>query len=134
MKERFDSYFGIYCGACSTPGCNGCKIPNENHWSPDCTFIKCAQDRRIESCCFCSDYPCTDIMAFDTDGYVHHRTILPNGRRLKEVGLEAWLEEQKQRWSCTQCGETYTWFESKCKSCGSDLFNVQAEFVEEPGK
>jgi len=128
MKKRFDSYCGIYCGACSTPGCNGCKIMDAKHWSPDCKFIKCAREKGIESCCFCSDYPCNDIMQFDSDKYIHHRSILPNGRRIKEVGLEAWLEEHRQRWSCKQCGKPYTWFEDKCKSCGADLFNVQAEF------
>jgi rubrerythrin len=73
-------------------------------------------------------------MEMSTDKYLHHRTILPNGQRLKEVGLEAWLEEQKQRWSCQQCGLTYTWFESKCRSCGSDLFSVQVEFGQESSR
>ena len=130
MKERLDSYCGMYCGACSTEGCDGCKSLSGETWSPDCKMKACAIDKGIESCCFCSDYPCHHIMAFDSDGYRHHRTALPNGRRLKEVGLAVWLEEQKQRWSCKQCGEAYTWFEDTCRSCGSALFSVQAEFAD----
>ena len=128
MKERFDSYCGIYCGACSTPGCNGCKIINENHWSPDCKFIQCAQSKGVEACCFCSEFPCDDIMEFDRDKHVHHNSALPNGLRIKEIGLEAWLAEQKERWTCNQCGKGYTWFEKKCQSCGAELRDVHAEF------
>lgn len=128
MKESFDSYCGIYCGACSTPGCKGCKIIDENHWSLDCKFIKCAKEKGIEACPFCSEYPCEDIMEFERDKYIHHRTILPNGQRIKEIGLEAWLAEQKVRWSCEKCGKGYTWFEEKCKSCSSELFSVKREF------
>ena len=134
MIERFDSYCGIYCGACSTPICNGCKVMNENHHSPDCRFIKCAQDKEVESCCFCDENPCNNVMEMGTDKYPHHWTVIPNGRRIKEVGLEAWLEEQKQRWSCQQCGAAFTWYESKCRSCGADLFSVQAEFGEGQGR
>ena len=129
MIERKDSYCGIYCGACGSPGgCNGCKVMNENHWSPDCKYIKCAQSKEIDACPLCSEYPCEDIMKFETDEHVHHKTVLPNGRRIKETGLEAWLEEQKERWSCKECGRAYTWFEDKCKSCEAELFNVHAEF------
>jgi len=101
---------------------------NENHWSPDCKFIKCAKEKGIETCPLCADYPCADITAFDNDGYVHHRTVLPNGRRIKAIGLEAWLDEQRERWRCKQCGRGYTWFEENCDSCGAKLFNVNAEF------
>ena len=128
MKERFDSFCGIYCGACSTPGCNGCKIIDENHWSPNCRFIKCAQSKEVEACPLCSEYPCEEIMVFEKDKYIHHRTVHPNGKRIQEIGIEGWLEEQKERWTCKQCGKGYTWFEDKCKSCDSDLFSVNVEF------
>lgn len=128
MKERFDSVCGIYCGACSTPGCNGCKIINENHWSPDCEIIKCAHTKEVDACPFCSEHPCDKIMQAEKDEYVHHKTILPNGERIKEIGLDAWLKEQEDRWSCKQCGKRYTWFESNCRSCGSGLTSVDVEF------
>ena len=128
MKECSDSYCGIYCGACSTPGCKGCKIMDDSHWSPDCKFIKCAQSKEIKACPLCSEYPCQDIIEFEHDGYIHHRTVLANGLRIKEIGLVAWLDEQKKRWSCSECGRRYTWFEEKCQSCGSKLLNVHEEF------
>ncbi|MBD3182846.1 DUF3795 domain-containing protein [Candidatus Poribacteria bacterium] len=128
MKIQFDSYCGIYCGACSTPGCKGCKIIDDTHWSPNCKFIKCAQDKGIEACPLCDEYPCEDIMKFDNDGYIHHKTVLQHGLRIKEIGIPAWLVEQKKRWSCNQCGRGYTWSEETCQSCGSKLFSVKKEF------
>jgi hypothetical protein len=67
-------------------------------------------------------------MEFEHDKYIHHRTILPNGQRIREIGLEAWLIERKERWTCIRCGKGYTWFEEKCKSCGSELLSVKKEF------
>ncbi len=112
----------------NTPGgCNGCKVMNENHWSPDCKISKCARGKGVEACPLCSDYPCEDIMEFEYNEHAHHKSILPNGRRIKAVGLEAWLDEQKERWSCKQCDKAYTWFEESCQSCGSEVLSVQAE-------
>ena len=82
----------------------------------------------MEVCSLCAEYPCDDIMEFDRDKYVHHKSVLPNGRRIAEIGLQPWLEEQKERWSCVECGTAFTWFEGNCPSCGAQLFNVQAEF------
>ena len=42
-------------------------------------------------------------------------------------GVDAWLEEQKKRWSCASCGEPHTWYEEECGKCGAGLYDACAE-------
>jgi len=60
---------------------------------PFCGIRKCAQKRAIDVCAFCDEYPCHRIQGL-AKGYV---TLVADGRRMKEIGLDAWIAEQEQR-------------------------------------
>jgi hypothetical protein len=60
---------------------------------PFCGIRKCAQAKSVEVCVFCGDYPCRRILGI-AKGYV---TLLADGQRMKEVGLDAWIAEQEAR-------------------------------------
>jgi hypothetical protein len=60
---------------------------------PFCGIRKCAREKGVEVCPFCPDYPCASILAL-TLGYV---TLLADGQRMKDIGLEAWIQEQEER-------------------------------------
>jgi hypothetical protein len=60
---------------------------------PFCAIRKCAQDKGLDACPFCDDYPCNRILGL-AQGYV---TMLADGKRMKEKGLDAWIEEQEER-------------------------------------
>lgn len=117
MKQRPDSYCGIYCGACPQSECLGCKVDHPDHHSPDCTFMACAREKGVEFCSECEEYPCTALREFNDDKWAHHSTILPNLETIRSKGHEAWLEEQKKRWSCPSCGAGFTWYDKQCTSC-----------------
>ena len=60
---------------------------------PFCGIRKCAQQRGVEVCPFCQEYPCKRI-----DGIAKgYPTLLADGKRMKEIGLEAWIDEQEER-------------------------------------
>ena len=44
-------------------------------------------------CPFCDEYPCDRILGL-AKGYV---TMLADGKRMKEIGIERWIEEQEKR-------------------------------------
>jgi len=92
--------------------------------------MKCARERNIEFCCECSDYPCEVLVAFNNDNYAHHSTALPNLNRILEKGLEVWLEEQRARWSCENCGNIFTWYDKKCGSCGKEVKDCKMEAIQ----
>jgi len=58
-----------------------------------CGIRRCAQARQVEVCALCPDYPCHRIEALGR-GYP---TLIADGRRLREIGLEAWIAEQQAR-------------------------------------
>ena len=61
---------------------------------PDpCSIRDCASARGADACPLCADYPCDRIHGL-AKRYV---TLLGDGQRLREVGVERWIEEQKTR-------------------------------------
>ena len=60
---------------------------------PFCGIRKCAPQKGVDVCPFCDDYPCDRILGL-AKGYV---TMLADGKRMKEIGLEAWIQEQEER-------------------------------------
>lgn len=149
MKTRFDSYCGLYCGACpilvanvkgdvekkaeawgldaKDLNCQGCKGKVVAGICADCVMRLCARDRGVDFCVECDDYPCGTFTAFQRDRFPHHTLAEANLKVIADRGVDAWLEEQKKRWSCPSCGEPYTWYEEECAKCGAELFDACAE-------
>jgi len=60
---------------------------------PFCAIRKCAPEKGVEACPFCDEYPCDRILGL-AKGYV---TMLGDGKRMNQIGLDAWIEEQEER-------------------------------------
>jgi hypothetical protein len=138
---RHDAYCGLYCGACSSllafekeqgvesalqavvedgeQPCPGCD-PIAQH---NCEFVTCNKAHGTESCAFCQEYPCSMIIKFKDDEYEHHQSVLNNLNRIKEIGLEGWLAEQREQWKCRSCGKRTQWYEKTCTACGAEIAN-----------
>lgn len=149
MATRYDSYCGLYCGACPMLAatvrgevekkaaewelaaknivCQGCKSKVHAKLSADCVMRLCARDHGFDSCVDCDEYPCGTIQTFERDGYPHHTAVTANLEAIYNRGVDAWLAEQKERWSCPACGTPFTWYEDKCQSCRAELYDACAE-------
>ena len=124
---------GIYCGACRQylvkkkdllekrgfkKGCEGCRIRNKN-----CVFIRrdCPSLRRneLEYCYECNKFPCQNLQKMDhlyQNRYVVN--MIDNLKRIKEVGVEEWLEEQKNLYTCPKCQGEICIHDVECYDCG----------------
>ena len=71
-------------------GCPGCRAGGG---PPFCQIRQCAQERGLELCSQCPDFPCPRIEAL---GAIYP-TLIADNRRLQAVGLEQWLSEQEER-------------------------------------
>jgi hypothetical protein len=60
---------------------------------PFCTIRKCISEKGVDVCPFCDEYPCERILGL-AKGYV---TMLADGKRMKEIGLDNWIDEQEKR-------------------------------------
>ncbi len=140
---RYAAYCGLYCGACcsmiihekqageesalqmETPQgeqpCAGCDAP----YQQNCEFIVCNKNHGTESCAFCPEYPCERIIAFSHEEWEHHEVVLNNLNRIKEVGIEQWLQEQKEYWKCPSCGFRTQWYQKQCPHCNAEITNYK---------
>jgi len=83
--------------------CDGCTGSLDRHWSPDCGMMLCARERGVKLCSECPDFVCDKLKAFAGDGMAHHRRSVENLKRIREMGTEAWLEEQRRRGTPVFC-------------------------------
>lgn len=58
--------------------------------NPECQIRICAQEKGVETCALCQDYPCEKLAPLAS----HYLFLYENGRRIQELGLDAWLQEQ----------------------------------------
>ena len=141
------AYCGLYCGACSfkltaddaerahvmslparydkakeaePEACPGCRGEATACGADPCKIRACARTRGLVHCGPCADFPCSILSAFANDGVPHHGETLGNLKRLREVREEAWLAEQRERWTCS-CGTRRSWYLRDCPSCRSGL-------------
>lgn len=140
--KTFITYCGVYCGSCGlrTAGverderhlspraarldsiekaywtsCPGCRSGEHR---ADCDFRICATSKGHELCIHCADFPCERHREFNSDGVPHHAGALASLEQLKAVGEVAWLDSQRERWTC-RCGAPLTWYLAHCLKCGA---------------
>jgi hypothetical protein len=60
---------------------------------PDCGMRECAKTKEIDACPFCHDYPCEMLLGFSR----RYPTLVFDGIRMREIGIDAWIAEQEAR-------------------------------------
>lgn len=63
--------------------------------APFCTIRKCAEERAIETCDQCKEFPCKRVNGI-AKGYP---TLIHDAERRRRIGVDAWIEEQEKRLS-----------------------------------
>ncbi|MGB2698538.1 MAG: DUF3795 domain-containing protein, partial [Candidatus Zixiibacteriota bacterium] len=149
MEFKYDIYCGLYCGACAVLlanekgevekkakewrmkpeelKCHGCKTETIATFCVTCELKKCAEDKNVDYCFQCAEYPCARLLEFKNDKHPHHSIVLKNLKFISEKGRDRWLKEQKARWSCPKCGAKFSWYDKTCQNCGEKLYNCEDE-------
>jgi len=70
--------------------CPGCR---QGGGPPFCGIRKCAQEKGVEVCVNCDEYPCHRIEGL-AKGYP---TLIADGQRMLEIGVDTWVNEQEER-------------------------------------
>lgn len=151
MEFRYDTYCGLYCGACDVLiankngnveklakawnmkpeklRCHGCKTEIISSFCATCDIKKCAEkeNKKVDFCFQCAEYPCARLVEFKNDKYPHHSVVLKNLDIIHDKGIDKWLEEQNSRWSCPNCGTKFSWYDKVCQNCGEKLYSCEDE-------
>ncbi|MFC1925679.1 DUF3795 domain-containing protein [Chloroflexota bacterium] len=97
--------------------CEGCLSDLVASHCQNCGFRECAQEKGLASCSQCPDMPCQWLVDFNNDVMPHHGDVLISLERQKEIGIDAWLAEQEERWRCLQCESPLSWYDAECPDC-----------------
>lgn len=133
MDNNLAAPCGIYCGMCRAflvkkkdqleqrgfkQGCDGCRI----------RFKKCAFIRRdcppllkkeIDFCYECENFPCQNLKKIDkTYRERYSVNLIGNLKRIEEIGVQKWLQEQGKLYTCPECGGEICVHDAECYDCG----------------
>ena len=125
---------GLDCNICSQaliadnpcPGCNGPDQNKPEFCAKYCGIILCGKRREngYKYCDECQDYPCEDVMEKEnryTTKYPHSESPLENLRIIREKGMDAFLEHERQQWTCLSCGRPFSVHDIRCPHCGNRI-------------
>jgi hypothetical protein len=59
---------------------------------PTCEIRVCAQEKGLRVCAECAEFPCKLL----TDFTRRYPFLVENGKRIQEIGIDAWLAEQDE--------------------------------------
>lgn len=125
-KSQMAGVCGIFCGDCPQypQECHGCL---SDHVAAHCKvcpngFRHCAAQKDVVWCFQCAEFPCTRLKAFLNthweNGISHHAECIVRLQRMRDVGVEAVVNEAFTKATCPQCGKVLPWNNPAC-SCGN---------------
>ncbi|MGB3458876.1 MAG: DUF3795 domain-containing protein [Halobacteriota archaeon] len=134
---------GIYCGLCTkyqskAPSrCIGCRLGKQHDW---CSIYRCCRKKKVITCIECTEYPCERYIRFRKWGgeLYGSKAAEENLEKIKELGLEKWLEEQRQRQALFE-GLLQNYNEGRsmsfyCKTCTRMSIELINEAIKEAKK
>lgn len=147
---NYDTYCGLYCGSCSVMKayqsgvkdplacvfsdelgmelkCQGCKSDDLFVNCAQCTIRPCAQEKGLEHCVECPDYPCQiyQTLGIAVEKLPHWSVTASNAETIKNKGTDDWLKQQSEQWKCPDCRTDYTWYATYCSNCGRELSDLK---------
>ena len=105
-------------------GCLGCKAGDEGKSKSclACTIRNCELLRSGESAFCGSDcerFPCPRLKRLDARYRTKYRmSMLENLRAIRDVGVEAFVASERERWVCPGCGGLQCVHTPACVYCG----------------
>lgn len=103
--------------------CHGCRKMDayESSYGRKCIIRSC-EILKQKDLKFCSDkcekYPCQRLKNLDKRYRTKYKmSMIENLEYIKENGIRAFLESEKQKWSCKNCGGTICVHRGYCLRC-----------------
>lgn len=104
-------------------GCNG-EDSLKPAFCQSCVIKNCAQIAKSLSglCIECEKFPCRRLKQLDARYRgKYHMSMIGNLEYIRENGMDAFLKEEKQKWTCVGCGNILSVHKPECLKCGLPL-------------
>ncbi|OIP23377.1 hypothetical protein COX95_01005 [bacterium CG_4_10_14_0_2_um_filter_33_32] len=100
-------------------GCIGCRSRNKQ-----CAFLKgrceLLRENKIDFCYQCENFPCDNLKKLEARYKKKNwdTSFIENNERIKSIGLEKFILEQRKRFTCSKCKGAICIHTSSCFNCG----------------
>lgn len=100
--------------------CAGCL--NSDKGKPEhcrkCKIKDCVKTKEITYCYECFEYPCQLIKNLEKSYNKRYQTsLMDNSQLVKELGLKAFMEKQKEMYTCPKCQGIISIHDRECSEC-----------------
>ena len=122
---------GANCAVCMgylrKDGCPGCRGGDENKPSNcvRCRIKNCVEltTNHFTFCYECHKFPCKRVEHVDMRYRTNYGTsMIDNLNFIKEKGMDAFIAQEKDHWTCADCGGTICVHRGYCTECGKVKF------------
>ena len=102
------------------PGCRG----DDNYKSKSCLacHIKNCEkivNGEVKYCFNCDSFPCARLKHLDKRYRTKYgMSIIDNLEDIRRLGIRRFIRNEKERWTCPECGELICVHKPQCISCG----------------
>jgi hypothetical protein len=123
---------GMNCGLCigylrEKKPCGGCfkkDDVNKPNACRSCAIVNCELLAKTASgfCCDCDQFPCSRLKQLDKRYRTNYRmSMIDNLNFIRENGMERFLENEQNRWTCDVCGSGVSVHRKFCLNCKTEL-------------
>lgn len=100
--------------------CAGC-IPGDEGKPKHCRKCKikdCVREKELSYCYECPEYPCRQLRSLERSYNTrYHASLVENSRMVQAQGGEAFMEKQKEKFTCSKCGGIISIHDAECSEC-----------------
>ena len=118
---------GMNCSLCRAYGrdhkaCLGCR-GDDRHKSKSCMACpikncEMVASGRIKYCFGCDSFPCARLEHLDKRYRTKYgMSMIENLNALRSLGIRRFVENEKKRWACPECGRILCVHKSECIYC-----------------
>ena len=103
------------------PGCRG-DDSTKPKTRVECRIKNCSQfEKKGVTYCFqCDNFPCKWLIHLDNRYRTKYRmSMIDNLKMLKYSGVRKFIESEKERWACSECGGILCVHKPNCPHCGA---------------
>ena len=140
--SKLGAYCGLYCGSCplylasikaedpSEVVCLGCKSDKLADHCLECEMKDCASAKNLNSCGECDQFPCEKTEPFHNSDKDMAKVAEKSCYRIRETSYSKWIKEQVGRWTCKNCGLSFSFIDETCPNCKADVYSCKEEAVD----
>ena len=100
--------------------CAGC-IPGDEGKPEHCRKCKikeCVIERELSYCYECPEYPCRQLRSLERSYNTrYHASLVENSHMVQTRGVETFMEKQKEKFTCPECGGIISIHDAECSEC-----------------